>query len=770
MWRLALLGGLALGLGASPYLAAPAFSIAAPVVSLGAIALVRRRRSAWTHFALVVLLAALAGLMVGSARLRAIDAGAFDGQPGRTVTLRGYTTDVPRRSDGVVRVRVDTAAGTLLVEAHEPQPDLPVGAEIEATGVIRAPEPWLASYLRVRGVSRVVRARDLTLTGARRGGVAGLLDGIRSRAEAALERGIPPAEAALARGFVLGQDDRISPLTADEFRRSGLSHLLAVSGQNVVLLSALAVPLLALLGASLRARLIWVLVLIAVYVPVAGGGPSIQRAGVMGAAAVIAVLASRPRSRVYALLLAALVTLALNPRSSEDVGWQLSFAAVIGIGIWARPLAAAARSLFRCRERPGLSPRAAVAEGFGITAAATLATLPLIAQHFEVVQVASLPANLLALPAVAPVMWLGMLVAFLGQLPVVPVEPLNALSALLIAYLEQVARWCASAELSQLPVAAPQWPALAAMYATVAAAIALATRLARRRRGMRVRTTPSGRRPRTFHVGVALIVIGLGALGTILLVRPSSDQPAEKPRFSVSFFDVGQGDAILLDPPGADPVLVDGGPPGTGLLGELDQAGGEPLAAILLTHSQLDHYGGVVEILGERPVGALLHSGRAGQAGAAAAAAGVPSRRIAAGDVLRFGELRLQVLWPPEGTADPGADPNLRSLVFLARWRRFSLLLTGDAEAEVAPIDPGPVDVIKIAHHGSEDAGLPGLLARAQPLLAVISVGAENSYGHPSGETLEALAEAEVPVLRTDEDGEIGLAVNPSDWIAIPEG
>ena len=78
--------------------------------------------------------------------------------------------------------------------------------------------------------------------------------------------------------------------------------------------------------------------------------------------------------------------------------------------------------------------------------------------------------------------------------------------------------------------------------------------------------------------------------------------------------------------------------------------------------------------------------------------------------------------------------------------------------------------MIKIAHHGSEDAGLPGLLARAQPRLAVISVGAENSYGHPSGETLEALVEAEVPVLRTDEDGEIGLAVNPSDWIAIPEG
>ena len=142
---------------------------------------------------------------------------------------------------------------------------------------------------------------------------------------------MPEREAALARGFVLGEDDRIDGRTRDDFQRSNLTHLLAVSGENVILLGVLAWPLLALVGLPLRARLIGTLCLIAIYVPVTGAGPSIQRAGVMGAAGLIAALADRPRSRWYAVLLAAAATLAVDPRADGDVGWQLSFAAVIGI-------------------------------------------------------------------------------------------------------------------------------------------------------------------------------------------------------------------------------------------------------------------------------------------------------------------------------------------------------------------------------------------------------------------------------------------------------
>ncbi|MEO8092957.1 MAG: recombinase family protein, partial [bacterium] len=170
--------------------------------------------------------AALAGLAIGAARVGAIDAGAFQGSAAEMVSARGFVEAVPRRSDGEVRVRVATADGRLLVVAPEPVADLPVGREIAARGRVREPGDFEAAYLARLGIQRIVDARSIALTGRRRGGLAGLVDQLRRRAEAALERGTPEAEAALLRGFVLGQDDRIDPATVDDFQRSGLAHLL----------------------------------------------------------------------------------------------------------------------------------------------------------------------------------------------------------------------------------------------------------------------------------------------------------------------------------------------------------------------------------------------------------------------------------------------------------------------------------------------------------------------------------------------------------------
>ena len=162
----------------------------------------------------------------------------------------------------------------------------------------------------------------------------------------------------------------------------------------------------------------------------------------MGAAAIVAGARRHARARAGTRsLLAALATLALNPRASADVGWQLSFAAVVGILLWAAPLrdALLARSRRAAGARRRASRARALAEGAALTIAATLATAPLMAHHFETLSLAALPANLLALPAVAPVMWLGMLAAMAGQVPAIPVEPLNAVNALLIAYIAWVA-------------------------------------------------------------------------------------------------------------------------------------------------------------------------------------------------------------------------------------------------------------------------------------------------------------------------------------------
>ncbi len=578
---------------------------------------------------------------------------------------------------------------------------------------------------------------------------------IRDRAEAALGRGMPDREAALARGFVLGEDESVDAATTEDFRRAGLAHLLAVSGQNVALLALLAMPLLGVLGMPLRTRLVWVLGLIAVYVPLAGAGPSIQRAGIMGALSVFATLSGRRASRLYALAFAAVALLVLEPGIAADVGWQLSFAAVLGILLLATPL----RMAIARRIGQG-GWRRALADGAAMTIAATLATAPLIAFHFEELSTTTLLANLLAMPAVAPAMWLGMLAAATGQLPGAPVEALNALNAPLLAYIAQVAAWCGRPAWASLHVHLGLGGLVASYLAVATASVGLIA-LARHRRGRAfdryaVKSSTAVR----WGVAVALVVAAVVLAPRFAGVERGA--AASPSGLRISVLDVGQGDAILLQPRDAPAILVDGGPPGDGLAGKLRRAGVDRLGTAVVTHDQADHAGGVRDLLGALPIGQVLFARLRRPTLTRIRAAGIVTRRLAAGTELRDGGLRLDVLWPPRellAEPRPGEDPNALAIVVLARWRRFSMLLTADAESAATPLDPGPVDVLKVAHHGSDDAGLGALLERARPKLAVISVGAGNPFGHPTPATLATLARHRIRTLRTDRDGTVVIDV-----------
>ena len=752
-----MLAGAGTGLALSPLTeGSGAFALLVGVAGCAAaLAAARPQRpgGAAIWLALLALSGAAAGLLGGAARLRAIDAGAYRAPPGSRVALRGNVAAVPRRSDGAVRVRIDTSRGRLEVDAPEPVPDLPVGAEVGAAGTVAEPPRWLGENLRLHGIERVLRARHIELTGGRRGGLAGRIDAIRLRAEEALGRGMPELQAALARGFVLGEDDRIEPSTVQAFQRSGLAHHLAVSGENVVLLALLATPLLAALGIPLRARLAWLLGLIAVYVPLAGGGASIQRAGAMGAAAMVATLAGRPASRLHALLLAVVATLALNPRSTCDVGWQLSFAAVAGIFVCAAPL----RALLLARIGGEGAWRRMLADGVAVTIAATLATAPLMAHHFGALSATSLAANLLALPAVAPAMWLGMTVAALGQLPGLPVEPLNWVNSLLLAYIAQVAAWMASPGWALLRLPMSSWLSVMAAYTALLAMALGLRRWAGGRAGVRTGARLRLRRLAPAALGLAAVL----ALLAVLATGGAGSAPASPAGLRVSVIDVGQGDAILLQPDDGAAVLVDGGPPGDELRARLEGLGAGSLGAAVVTHDQADHAGGIEELLGTFPVRRLVYAEPPPQLIRLARAAGAARVRIARGGELRSGSLRLATLWPPreELSARLPQDPNAECLVLLARWHGFRMLLSADAEAETVPLDPGPIDVLKVAHHGSADAGLGALLERSAPRLAVISVGSDNPFGHPDPGTLATLAAHDVPVLRTDLDGTVTIKV-----------
>lgn len=757
-WRLTVAAAGAIGLAASPFLAVPSGGWLRSLLALVLVAalFIERGRLGGSSLLLVALAAALAGLFIGGSRLKAIDGGALRSGPG-PVSLTGFAIEPPSESKGTARFAFDSDRGRVLVEADpENVREVMPGTGLEVSGELGPAPDWVRGQLRRKGIAMVLEASRVRADGAERGGLTGAIDGMRSRASAALQVAVPERESALSRGFVLGDDSDVDSRTVEDFRRSGLAHLLAVSGQNIVLLALLAMPFLGLLGIGPRARLLAIAGLILIYVPLAGGGPSIQRAGVMGIAGLVATAAARAPSRAYALALAALVTLALNPRATGDVGWQLSFVAVLGIMLLARPFQ---ERLAMLLGEQGW--RLALGEGTAVTLAATIATAPLTAFHFERLPVGTLVANLAALPAVAPAMWLGMMGIAVGQLSPTLAVPFNLIGSLCLSWIAQVAEWFGRPgwAVVEVPVSGP----MALVGATVATSIATLVLL----RSWRPDSAPLP--PRRWAPPVALVLLGLALLPSLLGDgRRHLDSPPDGGA-RVEILDVGQGDAILIRPDGADPLLIDGGPPGGDLVGALDSAGVDHLAAVLLTHPDLDHYGGLLDLFGLVPADRLLYDRAPSELIALARGSGAELRPIGAGQEVIEGDLRLEVLWPPadDGSAPAGggeAEANLRSIVALLRWRRFRMLLTGDAEAEAVPMHPGPVDVLKVSHHGSEDTGLPALLDEISPTVAVISVGDENRYGHPVPEVLRELEADRVRTFRTDRDGTVSIVLDADGW------
>jgi competence protein ComEC len=377
-------------------------------------------------------------------------------------------------------------------------------------------------------------------------------------------------------------------------------------------------------------------------------------------------------------------------------------------------------------------------------------------------------------------MWLGMVSAALAQIPGIPLAPLNGLDALFLAYIAQVAAWCGRPDWAVLHVHIGLAEMLAT-YAAMATSIVAGAYLSRSRRLAAARATSSPAafvltpiydtevRTRLPRPGFRLVVVtvgglaAVGALATLALrTHGLGGPPGPTPGLRIEILDIGQGDAILLQPRSGPAVLVDGGPPGDELVAKLHAEGVEALGAAVVTHDQSDHAAGIAEALGQVPIARLVYGRLDRDFLAAAEADGTHPDQVAAGTTLRSGSLRLEVLWPPPellAEDSPDTDPNLLALVIRVRWHDFTMLLTADAEAESTPLDPGPIDVLKVAHHGSDDAGLGPLLDRIRPRLAVISVGADNPYGHPTPGTLATLAAHQVPTLRTDLDGTVEIDV-----------
>ncbi len=633
------------------------------------------------------------------------------------------------RADGAPR------SGLLQLTIYGAAPPLAVGQRIAATSRLHRATGFVnpdgfdhAAYLARQGIL-VVGAASAERVEPLEAPHPGWAARTRARALAAIGAALPPASAALLGGLLLGERRGLPPELDEGFRRAGVYHVLAVSGFNVALLAAAVFAACKLARIDRRVSAVVAIALVSGFAAVVGAEPSVVRAAIMAVLVLAALLLEREASVVNSLALAGLVILALRPGDLLDPGFQLSFAATAGIV--AAPLG-----------RSGV-----VLGALGVSLAAQLAVLPITLAHFNQLSTIGVLANL----GVVPLSGL----ATVGGLVGVTLEPLSATLArvafdavwpVLLA-LRAVVALAAAVPGAVVHLPSPHWVAIVGYAAALALArLAWHTRTAR----------PLGARRRAL-AALGLLVAAV-AIEAWPLVRPTGG------RLRLTVLDVGQGDAIVLEGPDGRTAVVDGGSGGPTRLdaGEriiapyLWNRGVRRLAAAVVTHADADHAGGMPAI--ERAFGVP------GPLNADALARGP----------LAFGGATLSLLRPI--AASEGASRNDAALVLRIDYGVASFLLASDIEAEreralVAAGAPLGATVLKVPHHGSRSSTTASFLGAVTPVVAVVSVGARNPYGHPDAGVLARLTAAGARVYRTDRDGAViletdGRALTVTRWAA----
>lgn len=687
---------------------------------------------------------------------------------GRLVTLTARVVTEPESTAGSqpwaaertgMRVRTEPGIITAGTEQRALHSALPVYVTVPAAdsaGATRPPRDGDRVQLRgtVRADDRliVLSVREILVV-EERGPASELRElrhHLRDTARAATAH-LPPDEAALVRGMTTGDTHGLSERSEEVMQRGGITHLVAVSGANIALvIAAVVVPLL-LLGVRRRPRILAAAGAMGVYVWLVGDEPSVQRAATMAAPLLLARFVGVPCSPVAALAMTVAVWSALDPVTSASVGFLLSALATASILIAAPPVADV------IVEMTGERISRAAALVVAVPLLAQLVCTPLLILLEPEISLWAVAVNMAVAPFIGPGTVIGLLGLGLGLIWLPGAQLLCTLAAGTSHLVLAIASLADALPGSRIAV--PEGPVGALGAVTVLLLAALALRL---------------RRLRAVRFAVLAVTVALTAPSVVVRIPGAGIGD-----WHVAACAVGQGDAVLARVSQEGPtVLIDTGPEPEALTACLRRLQVDRIDLLVLTHPHEDHVGGRAALRGRwAPHEQWVCPSDAAQAATVPAAkSGAPAQIATTGRQWRGeasaddGAMVVDVLWPPsveavesaarrEEGGGEGDSANDCSVAVAIRWGTgHRLIALGDlepvAQRELAALGPGRADVVKVAHHGSRRQHAP-LYEQVDADTALVTVGRENSFGHPTAQTLDMLTRGGARILRTDEHGTI---------------
>jgi competence protein ComEC len=580
---------------------------------------------------------------------------------------------------------------------------------------------------------------------ARAGGIFEVAAAVRARFRAATAH-LPADAQGLVPGLVIGDTSLTPPDLTAAMLTTGLSHLSAVSGSNVTLVLAAGMGVCGLLGVRRTWRPWVALGVLAGFVILARPEPSVVRAAVMGTVGLLGLSTSRRQAGVPALAGAILGLLVWDPWLARSYGFALSSVATLGLLVFAQPWGRAIGRCLPSRLR-GLGPVLAV------PVAAQVVCAPIVVPLQGSVSLIAVVANLLAAPFVAPTTVVGVAVALIATVWVDGAALVAWGAALPAVAIAWVARWCVT-----VPMGSVDWDESAGGAVGLAVLTVVVIVVA----------------PWAWHhsrlrppLAVAVVMV------TTAFVVPTAVVSWPPPGWVLVACDVGEGDGLVVSTGPGHAMVVDTGAEPAVIDGCLQRLRVQVVDLVVLTHFHADHAGGLAGVLDGRIVHEIRVSTvsepvpESRRVTKLAADAGIPVGLLRAGDAFTVGDVSADVWWPGRLITE-GSIPNNGSIVMTLRARGVNVLLTGDMEREAAAevvraarTDPerwGSVDVLKVAHHGSSNRD-DRILDAVSGRIALISVGADNDYGHPAPALLRALAGLGFTVHRTDLEGDLALMV-----------